>query len=517
MRQLFFFAFSLILLNQVRSWAAVDLSLLPDLDSSKRQQTHTDRLREYLPDAFRLRGNASIYVTPEENVPQEGLFLKWYLSPQVQSVIESETYPRPEMMQIDFRVMVSQHQNAMSASAQAMSEVSKTFGKISKNFPSAKEQIEEILRLHEKIGALSSRGLIVGLINCLPPTQRGALFKINDINEKIKTLKKELTDEMVEKNFKGDGERTVKSKIKELEKVMSREDRMIELALYLFYESQGRNLVAIEKILRPENRAEFAEFLTQQFSKTLGDKDTKRFRELVLTNFKDVFGEVTEGKVEMWTQKAAYTLVEVPPTIAIHRGCLNGDCFSKFAFGFAYAPGERTFVLRNDKGENILAVYGMAVQYNGRTALYIHEIGSPNANNEIVEWVARTLYENRRELGYEEILITAKSMHWQYFQQYLHQFTDRRAVRFTITDVKSRILIGDKMVEQMGPRLRSYGYANPSYAKEHDVATAHTQAYLFAPPNPAYRIDSRVNPGPDFQTLLGMVSQRLRRCSHLFE
>lgn len=512
--------FLLILVVGARAFSASNLSGML-FKTEREKKTYAQFLARQFPQFF---SPSQFHVDPIANIPEEQDFLRWFLDPKVQKVIQSETIPRSEMKRIDVRVMTQQMQSGLVISDKSLIALVSEFQALLA--PNTEPSFFfQTLRSHLKdVGSVSSHGLLVGLVNCLPPDLKDIAFPL-ELDEKIAFLKKNLTDKMVETNFRGTGEKTVRSKLAEVLAVLKLENRIVKLILFSYWQNQKKDNESIRSILGPR-RQDFNNFVDLLIQEQFTTKEAKKIRDLTLSNIKNLFeGSVVVGNLPVWTLQHSYRIEEVPPPLAIYRGCVNGDCFTKFAFGFAYAPSERTFFVYNDQDKLIFSIYAMAVQVeSNKTALLIHEIGSTHTNESIVEQVVRGLYQNLPALGYSDLIIGRKDMHHRRFATHLlslrylgasaHLANPSLAVRVSHFDTNSRNLIGAQLQNTIGrTRIVPTGH-RASYAQENDLSRYHTQGSFFRADEPiAYRIETSVSSATNFLArYLGGISS----CSMIF-
>lgn len=270
---------------------------------------------------------------------------------------------------------------------------------------------EAFLELWRQGGDVSAKGVLTGVIRSLPGPMQGKYFQIASVADQIEALRAEpaLTDASLAAGFRADlvglgAQVPTKEAVLELaRKARLRELRLLDLiqAQWMVEHLQGLHpdLVAAAHECAPEDldvfstdNGERAEFLGRLSATISGrDKDAgamKKLQSLV----KAGGGEFEEREIEVPVVKDHYTIREVPPTLGTWRGYLGGDCASSNAFGYPYAPMERTYYVYDAEGTAKGYAGATVVMSEGQRTLYLHDVTGSHMADWLAERVMHALY-----------------------------------------------------------------------------------------------------------------------------
>lgn len=101
--------------------------------------------------------------------------------------------------------------------------------------------------------------------------------------------------------------------------------------------------------------------------------------------------------LKRFTVNREFVLREVPPYLAIYRGCVGEDCSTTHSWAFPYAPYERDWWIEDIKGNILGYVSGAITTYDGDQTLFIRDVrfnGYAKANALVIKalFAARKLY-----------------------------------------------------------------------------------------------------------------------------
>ena len=153
-----------------------------------------------------------------------------------------------------------------------------------------------------------------------------------------------------------------------------------------------------------------ADALDPRVRKTL-NAETKISNEISNALFKrlDYFASQRSKTTEKVTQ--AVRLQEVPPALGIFRGCVGGDCSSRYSFPYPNDPHERVFFIEDPKNAGRLKGYVAAtvVTQDGKQALYVNTISGANVTAGNTELILRAFEKDKETLGVNRIFLPTPS------------------------------------------------------------------------------------------------------------
>lgn len=455
---------------------------IPTLSNTEEEDNYLEYLKRIIPQAFETGMH---FIDPRKTVQKEQLFLSKINTPTFKATYESELPERHVFLAVDFDLMeqvTKQIPQIKSDSLGVLKNAEKSFSKL------AESETSQILALQELIRGthgLTTQGLLTGMIQCLPQTERPKVFPM-DIENKIKFLEANLTQDLLAQNFRSNvfDSKTIQvgELIEKAKELVGLENRIAQLSMLIYLKRSEHPLIA-------EALQNFDLHKQKEFISKLDPTGTLKA--------KDIIQAAAAGFIKAHLEfiqapglevKARYTIEEVSPHIGLFRGTINNDCFTTMAFGFAYSPAERTWVLKNSEGKILFSIYSTEVTISGEKTLYIHDMGRADASPTLGEFVPRAFYSARKALGFTNIAYGTKGMHFSQFQKAMKNANTKEiSVPIKFIDEKTRNLIGDLMVEINGADIRNAGI-DPSYAKSHDLPSAHSTGIIFSPkeglPNP---------------------------------
>lgn len=138
----------------------------------------------------------------------------------------------------------------------------------------------------------------------------------------------------------------------------------------------------------------------------LSESELRRKVNLIRKNLEaDYFTTATQETVA--TQKIL-TLYEVHPYLAVHRGCIGGDCATTSSWAFPYSPFEHVFyIFENNRPIGYMSATRLKTR-NGMT-LYVKDIVGPNISPRTVENIVNSLPQLKEHYGAEEVSLAHSS------------------------------------------------------------------------------------------------------------
>lgn len=437
-------------------YAATDLRQFPpEIKTDAQMVSYILYLRNALPEVFQSGG--SWYVDPKLIIDREQKFLSWLKSEAGQKIYQAELQERKPFQDIHVQLNEKQEVTQLDLNPKAQEHLQNQLIHIGSRFGSVDRVIQEILVTYKSMHGQSSMGLMTGMIQALPAEQKAIAFKL-PIQEKMDFLLKNISDTQLKLAFKSQvysqDQVSVHFLSAELKRLLQSEELLAEFNLYLQHHK-----ISDEQIL---NRLQ-----------SLDAKESKKAKDLSQTLSSSYLKSRSVSVKKMqWVAKEQFQISEVSPHLGIYRGCINGDCFTTYAYGYTYSPSERTFLVRDSEGKLLTSVYATEVKVNGIKSLYIHEIGQANLRAEYGAYIFQALYHARRELGFEQIILGHKGMHhYQFASAAKKSAQDSPAIKIEYYDSESREQIGNELVKATGN----------SYSKGHDMPTAHATGVIYTP------------------------------------
>ncbi len=257
--------------------------------------------------------------------------------------------------------------------------------------PRAPPHTEVHARLQTELKSLetsgSMNGFLTGLINSLPPTQRGAIFKM-PLEQQLQALAHELPEDVIASGFRASnfgitaGHLSKEEALKMLRSRIQSEAELRDLLSLWLLTSEGGSIDAIPATLK------------KQAQRIIDETP------LLKAKFKTAAAAPPAQK-----PSASLLLREVPPQIAVFRGCAGSDCSTKYSFGYPWDPMERVFYVWDEKGALKGYVSTTLVESGVKRALYVHTINGKRLSAANTEAVLSALHSQKSALGADEILL----------------------------------------------------------------------------------------------------------------
>jgi hypothetical protein len=99
-------------------------------------------------------------------------------------------------------------------------------------------------------------------------------------------------------------------------------------------------------------------------------------------------------------------LRELPPYLAIYRGCVGSDCSTSASWAFPYSPYERNWWIEDLKGKHLGYVSGNITLYQGNPCLYIRDITGPGLKEGDIALILDGFYQARYHYGANNMTMT---------------------------------------------------------------------------------------------------------------
>jgi hypothetical protein len=454
------------------------LKLPVDVSSSQGMASYLLYLRKYIPEIFESGG--SWFVDPIKVIQNQNQFLSRLNQPEKLQIFRAEqaaTLPVAPI-RIDAHLVVPVQGHISQFTQTMFQRLLTEFARLDKVGP-ANENLnsqlsQQIVSLVQKSHGLTSMGLLTGLIQSLPGEKKAEAFRLPPEQKKAFVLA-HLTDADVAKSFRStvySGDQLRLSFLApELQRLETTEKQVAFLALYQEWNRLGRNSDSLQDLVSYKATSEDSGL--RSIEHTLDEKESRRIKEFVQTQVQNLIKpELEKHEILNWEKMETFTIETLPADMAAFRGSLNGDCFTTYAFGYAYSPAERTFLIKDHQGKFLMTVYAIEVQVNGERALYIHDMGSSNTNEKYGSLVARAFDAAKVQLGVQHIVIGSKGMHHSRFKTSIVNEslnTELQPVQFL--DPQSRELIGDLLVSM----------TNNPYSKGHDLPKSHPTVRIYTP------------------------------------
>jgi hypothetical protein len=265
--------------------------------------------------------------------------------------------------------------------------------------------------LVEKLKKGGSEGLLTGLVRSLPSERQKEVFKLSR-EEKLNVLKAELPEDLSHTAFRTGESSEGKTGKEEL------------LTLYNERKNLEENLLsalALESFLKA-----FPEFQKRRNFTEIKFEEAKagNLREWRET-YKNLAKETLSAKHPLFDQSTKFTsqlfkeevvsipsaiaspliLKEVPPWLAVFRGCLGGDCSTSGSVGYPLSPKERVFFIYNSEGatKGYVGTAQVKLGAGDKTALYVHTINGKRLNERDIGPILDALSSAKKDLKVDEI------------------------------------------------------------------------------------------------------------------
>lgn len=456
----------------------------PILENDDEVLQYVAYIRRVIPEVFQPGGD--YYVDPLAVVKREQALLKVLHSKEVQPVYQAEL-PKQRHPYQKLEVTIHESVPAIETrlNAQGAETLQKTFAALAHQYPDSKALDRAMVELFRSTG-LGSQGLLTGLIQSLPADAKATAFKLPS-EEKLEYVKQHLTNEDLKAKFRTTvykpEEITVPHLLGEYQRLEDAEKKLGKMAMFREWRKAGASSKTSEDALsklaiwNAERVQSSLEGLTAD-GLALDGKDAKRFRDVVqAATHAHLKGATEEVQGFAWRPKSTFTIEEVSPNIGIFRGCMNSDCSTAYAYGYPYSPSERTYLVRDETGKLLTAVYATAVEADGKSGLYIHDLGSPKLSASLSGDIFKAFYSAKDRLGFAHVLLTERDMHHSQFKKSVEAVaSDAGKVPLSYSDSQTRNKIGDTLVEHIGPTR--YG---ADYPKKYDLPEANQTARVFVP------------------------------------
>ncbi len=429
----------------------------PLLESAENTADYVLYLRSILREAF--RNDKTWYVDPVLVITREQKFLRWLNQPEVKQAYERELPYRNPMKKIQVQIETAQLIAANTVSDEGIHFLRAHFTDFERDKSLNSEGIHhELQGLINSLKGQSSAGFTTGLIQSLPAELKAAAFKL-PAEEKLNFLLKNLTDEQLRTNFRTNvykpEELSVSMMASEIDRITATEEKIALLALYRDWQGHGATEAAFNELA--------------DIKPVAGEAQGPQIQKLASAKLRNF---IQQTKTPEWSTKEKISIREISPNLGLFRGCLNGDCFTSYAYGFAYSPAEKTFLVSDEEGQLMTSVYATEVRVGRKKTLYVHEMGSASVSPLYGPVIMRALYAAKEQLGYSQIVFGEKGMHHGAFKtEIMNSAQETERVALTYIDPIFRNLIGDELVRE----------TDSTYSKAHDIPSAHPFGRVYIP------------------------------------
>jgi hypothetical protein len=166
--------------------------------------------------------------------------------------------------------------------------------------------------------------------------------------------------------------------------------------------------VEIERLFADEDSWVLHADLSQKLSNFIGDRpQIKKYVKFLKSRFERMYVD-PNGFVE--NDKAVHNLIlrEIPPYLAIYRGCVGNDCSTTQSWAFPYNPYERNWWIENEAGKHLGYVSGAITLVQGVSCLYIRDVAGPGLKEHDNELVLNGLFLAKEKYGVSQMTIMPK-------------------------------------------------------------------------------------------------------------
>jgi hypothetical protein len=100
-----------------------------------------------------------------------------------------------------------------------------------------------------------------------------------------------------------------------------------------------------------------------------------------------------------------HILREIPPRLAIFRGCVGGDCSTSHSWAYPYSPFERYFFIESREGKIIGYVSGAITKVNGQPNFYLRDVVGPGLKPEQIPTIVYGFYLALEKMGLNQMTL----------------------------------------------------------------------------------------------------------------
>jgi hypothetical protein len=213
--------------------------------------------------------------------------------------------------------------------------------------------------------------------------------------------------------------------------------------------TRERNLAMnIERLYARGDRTWFIEDDLLVELKELVKSDPKKIK--FLREFKQDLAKrfgVFDGVVKPALANRELILRELPPYVAIYRGCVGSDCSTTHSYAYPYSPFERNWWIENPQGRHLGYVSGNITLVEGKQTLYIRDVTGPGLITDDIPMILNGFYLAKQNFGTEQMTLAdagfAAQNHFQPQQAELMGYTglDSKVVHQQFQDLWVRNIL----------------------------------------------------------------------------
>ena len=185
-------------------------------------------------------------------------------------------------------------------------------------------------------------------------------------------------------------------------------DKVVAKLIY----RENRIAALIQQLNVERNHAGQAWFNDENLSEWIGSSELDgRVEKLVLSlkgRMESLFGN-PNAKIRAEHVDRELIIREIPPYLAIYRGCVGNDCSTASSWAFPYAPMERNFWVEETNGNRLAYVSGAITDIEGKPCLYIRDISGPSLAPSDIPLIMDGFYLARALYGAEYMTIAHTS------------------------------------------------------------------------------------------------------------
>ncbi|MGZ5280600.1 MAG: hypothetical protein ACXWC9_11680, partial [Pseudobdellovibrionaceae bacterium] len=273
-----------------------------------------------------------------------------------------------------------------------------------------------------------------GLIHTLPNEEKGPLFKLADPAAQLEKLKSlQLTDEALRASafrFETVGltpeTATVKKVLDLVQARLNTQSRIVDLTV-LARVISDMSIEDLKQVLANERPSEILaarlrdsdfDFVTDKNSSFLKNLQMHLSVETSVASeqFKKPIEMMTSSFPKTWfyseqrqmTQTVPYLkVIEVHPYLAVHRGCIGGDCSTWASPMFSYSPWEHVFFIQSPDGSFVGYVSATRLTVDGKAVLYLKDLSGAQLSAEIAEQVLTAFRSTLSHFKVEKLYIAS--------------------------------------------------------------------------------------------------------------
>ena len=321
--------------------------------------------------------------------------------------------------------------------------------------------IQELNDLFEQWPKLATNGFFSGWASLLTASERNVLREPNPIKRwaAIKNLLKTKSMHQLRDQFQAS-----RFGVGKAAWTWAHLDKVVQAMVA----NENRILVLVQE-LNPERSAKgeswlLADNLTDWFDlPSFRGRTAKLLQDLkiqALRLYADPRAVTVQDKVER-----ELIMRELPPYLAIYRGCVGRDCSTTASWAYSYSPMERTWWIEDRQGRHLGYASGTITRLNGEPCLYIKDVTGPYIEPGDVELILDGFYRAAADYGARHLTIMNDAFTAQ--NHYPSQAKELMTYNRNISEVVKQEFVDQRIREKF---LGVQGFSDGTY----DSVTKHT-------------------------------------------